>query len=94
MFLQTFGTLLDNYFEENEISKSDDTLPDHFSIKNKASHAVEKQIRRFVCFSGCFGKVKVWEAETTRKISRGEAVKGGHGGRSPPGNLARLKVRD
>ena len=48
MFGHTVGTLLKNCFGEIEISKSSETLPDHFSIKNKASHEVERQIRRLL----------------------------------------------
>ena len=48
MFGHTFGTLSENCFGKIEISKSNETLPDHFSIKNEASHEVERQIRRFV----------------------------------------------
>ena len=48
IFGHTFGTLLEHYFEQIEISKSNDILLDHFSIKNKASHKVERQIQRFL----------------------------------------------
>ena len=46
----TFGTLFEICFETDEISKSNETLPDHFSIQNKAFHEVERQIRRFSFF--------------------------------------------
>ena len=57
MFGHTFGTPLKHCFEQIEISKSDETLPDHFSIKQKASREVLRQIRRVFCSSGFFGKV-------------------------------------
>ena len=58
MFGHTFGTLLENCFEQIEISKSNETSPDHFSIKNKASHEVERQIRRFVSLDFCMIRLR------------------------------------
>ena len=52
MFGQTFVTLLEHFWKivsnTIEIPKSNETLPDHFSTENKASHEVERQIRRFL----------------------------------------------
>ena len=56
VFGHTFGTLSENCFEQIAISKSNETLPDHFSIKNEASHEVERQIRRFVFSLDLFSK--------------------------------------
>ena len=56
MFGHTFGTLFENCLEEIEISKSNETLPDHFSMKNKASHEVERQIRSLLFCLNLFEK--------------------------------------
>ena len=50
-FVHTLVTLWENCFEEMEISKTNETLPDHFSIQNKASHEVERQIQNFLFLS-------------------------------------------
>ena len=55
------GTCFDYFWKivlkQAEISKTNETLPDHFSIKEKASHEVERQIGRFWFSLDLFRKV-------------------------------------